>query len=227
MSKPNYYEYGYVKYNNYYTNFNPPRPKVGTATAKKYSDEYKGLCILRYHFNDSKYFYTLVGIDNTKPFYIINPNETFWYNVATWCNNGNSSLYVNNSEIAENLYPEPVVDPTQVVNYSYVFWGAMEWVDGVTDIYETTLPIFTITSDDYEAFNNYIINGDDRGADNYNDLPHEDNAKKELFFKTLKTKGIKGNKGDVGICDEIPAGSIIAYDGEEIPEGYEEIESPV
>ena len=43
-----------------------------------------------------------------------------------------------------------------------------------------------------------------------------------LIFKTELIKGATGAKGDIGISDEVPVGGIIAYDGEEIPAGYEE-----
>lgn len=51
--------------------------------------------------------------------------------------------------------------------------------------------------------------------------------KKKIIFKTLLIKGAKGNKGDIGIGDEIPTQGVIAYDGSGIPEGYEEVASPI
>ena len=48
---------------------------------------------------------------------------------------------------------------------------------------------------------------------------------KNIFFKNLLYKGAKGEKGDTGQSYKIPEGAIIAYDGIDTPEGYEEIES--
>lgn len=46
---------------------------------------------------------------------------------------------------------------------------------------------------------------------------------KNIYFKADKKKGVKGDKGDIGISDIVPVGGIIAYDGDDIPEGYEEV----
>lgn len=51
--------------------------------------------------------------------------------------------------------------------------------------------------------------------------------KKKIIFKTRLLKGAKGNKGDIGIADEIPTQGVIAYDGIVIPEGYEETSAPI
>lgn len=47
---------------------------------------------------------------------------------------------------------------------------------------------------------------------------------KNLFFNTLLNKGAKGSKGNSGQSYKIPEGAIIAYDGIETPEGYEELD---
>lgn len=46
---------------------------------------------------------------------------------------------------------------------------------------------------------------------------------KEIIFKTAL---IKGAKGDTGETESIPLDGVIAYDGESIPDGYEETEAP-
>lgn len=48
----------------------------------------------------------------------------------------------------------------------------------------------------------------------------------DIIFKTELKKGTTGKKGDAGVNFEVPTGGIIAYDGETIPEGYEETTAP-
>ena len=48
----------------------------------------------------------------------------------------------------------------------------------------------------------------------------------DIIFKTEFKTGQTGAKGDAGTSFEVPTGGIIAYDGETIPEGYEETTAP-
>lgn len=47
-----------------------------------------------------------------------------------------------------------------------------------------------------------------------------------LIFKTLLVKGAKGDKGEVGEANTVPTGGVIGFDGETIPDGYEETTNP-
>ena len=47
-----------------------------------------------------------------------------------------------------------------------------------------------------------------------------------IIFKTTLIKGAQGAKGDPGEGDSIPTQSVIAYEGEEIPEGYIRTDAP-
>lgn len=48
----------------------------------------------------------------------------------------------------------------------------------------------------------------------------------DIIFKTTLLQGTKGDKGDAGDVDYLPQDSIIAYDGDELPEGYEWTQPP-
>lgn len=49
----------------------------------------------------------------------------------------------------------------------------------------------------------------------------------EIIFKTALIKGVKGDKGDTGAADSVPTNGVIAYDGDDTPEGYEDTEPPL
>lgn len=48
----------------------------------------------------------------------------------------------------------------------------------------------------------------------------------DLVFKTVLLRGAQGEKGDPGTADAMPSDGVIAYDGETVPEGYEEAAAP-
>lgn len=47
-----------------------------------------------------------------------------------------------------------------------------------------------------------------------------------IIFKTTLIKGDKGDKGDENLSNALPTNAIIAYDGDDVPEGFIEVSAP-
>lgn len=47
----------------------------------------------------------------------------------------------------------------------------------------------------------------------------------DITFKTALIKGAKGDRGEIGVADAVPSDGVIIYDGDDLPEGYEDTQN--
>lgn len=165
----------------------------------KKAGTHDGLCILRYVFNGVVY-YNIVGgnrvhLTNTDP-------DGILYSVNNWINDGNSIINYR----SETTFGDPTETYSEdgMAVRSNVLWSTSD----ITDFWSKLLPIFTVTNNDMSAFNNYLDDGDDTGADNYQDLhPMQytttvwmDGNYPNLYWKTELTGESVPETNDL-ICD--------------------------
>lgn len=176
-----FYSSGYS--NVYDGDYSPNRSKK-TFNQKSY-DGYPGLCILKFLKGTSgtQYTYKVVSINDTyaetHPF-TPSASYTIERNLTNWLDTRVSKLYftlVNTDDDSEWLPPDDDFGTSTTTSLNY-FSG---YINEDHYIEKTTLPIFTISNDDYSAFEAYYKTGDDSGADNYSDL-HKENYLTEVWL---------------------------------------------
>lgn len=130
----------------------------------KQSGTHEGLCILKYKFPNSNQDVYAVVCGNHNHLTPTDP-DGIYFDIINWINGGNSLLYY----IASTSWGAPDAHYTEDGMYQRDVW-TFRIEDPTYDFWCDNLPIFTVTSDDVSAFNNYLDTGDDSGADNYEDL---------------------------------------------------------
>lgn len=147
-----------------------------SATTNPSTPNNKALCILRWYYEHAatpdKHLMTIVGLNINTPF---NPSQasTIDDNVSNYIKKVGNSYIKARSETYDNdegvlICPVPDYENVTLKNKQNIYIPKED--DFEHGFRKTDLPIFTVTNTDFDKLNNYIQNGDDSGADNYEDL---------------------------------------------------------
>ena len=203
-----YYDTGYV-----HAQYKP------SSTVNYYTYQYRAnnnnsaLCMLKYYRSDVTTpgnWCTVIGVKKTAAPFSPDDTKTIGQNVANFISNSSNAdnfYYRNTGTSSRDGYPE-LIDYTDLSATTRQETILGNTIDGsIRSIDVSTIPIFKITNDDYEAFNNYIETGDDSGAENYEDLHPTsyhttvwlDGKFPNLFYKTEITEGTTESQFEIQV----------------------------
>lgn len=201
------FETAIIHYNQYFTNFNPPLPKITTLYGEL-QDTYERLCAIRCASqNGDGYMYFLCGVRSDRVFHITNDGESIFYNVNSWMNEvlqGKESSGIKYSEVSvEQVSPFPEAQTSNLNSVSGLIISGSSFRQSdepYRSIVDCNIPIFTVTLNDYTALNNYITTGNYSGADNYKDLYpdyYKDIINSDRSQKTIRLEFPDGEREDI------------------------------
>lgn len=204
-----------------------------SATTNPTTPNNTALCIIRFYYEYAtsydKHLMYIVGLNKNATF---QPSQgsTIYNNVDNFVNKvGNS--YVKTYTASDSSGQGELVCP--VPNYDKVTMRTKENIhlpsadDFEHGFRKSTIPIFTVTNTDYDKLNNYIQNGDDSGADNYEDLHPKtyhtdvwlDGNFPNIWFKTSYSGNIPSTT--IPKCDAIISAIPVATPVEMYNSSYE------
>lgn len=147
-------------------------------------DNHSGCFIVKYVDPNNSEWKMLVACGDTTPIPTHAQGQDPYSEVNTWGTSHSSIKYRQVSQSGSDFPDYPITTTSTTTTLGLPVRNGQWHEGGHTSgqwFYDTSLPIFTITDGDFTKVNRYITDGDDSGADNYEDL-HPLSFETKIFF---------------------------------------------